>query len=313
MGAGAGDRAVPAGPDRGRAGRRRLHGDRRAHRPQVAVAPRALDGRGRARRGRSLADGAPGGFRDARAPRRARARPRPHRRVERDLGEARAARLRGMGARATPSSLLGARLRPVADARADRAARRLAPRTARRLRLSPRHAWAGARSAGPHPRRRRLLRRDARGAALPAGSRRPGSRGGVDARSRGGAARPGCRRRGARSRRPPRAAATSRAAGRADRARARGPARARARRVQPGDRREPRHLGQDRRAPRPARLPEGRRPQPCRRNASGRSSTTSCRTRHRAFARCRPGRPGRRLASRSASIPGAEDERGGAR
>ena len=70
-------------------------------------------------------------------------------------------------------------------------------------------------------------------------------------------------------RRPPRAAATARAAGRADRARAGGPPRARARRVQPGDRRGSRHLGQDRRAPRPARLPEGRRPQPGRRDGLG--------------------------------------------
>ena len=53
--------------------------DRRAHRPQVTVASRALDGRGRARRGRRLAHGPPGSVRDARAPRRARARPRPGR------------------------------------------------------------------------------------------------------------------------------------------------------------------------------------------------------------------------------------------
>ena len=37
-------------------------------------------------------------------------------------------------------------------------ARRLAPRTPRRLRLPPRHARSGARSGRPHPRRRRLLR-----------------------------------------------------------------------------------------------------------------------------------------------------------
>ena len=158
VGAGARERAVPADLDRGRAGRRRLHGHRRAHRSQVAVAARALDGRGRARRGRRLAHGPPGGFRHARAARRARARPRPRRRVERDLGEARAARVRRVGAGATPSALHGARLRPVAGARSDRAAGRLAPRAARRLRLPPRHARAGARSGRPHPRRRRLLR-----------------------------------------------------------------------------------------------------------------------------------------------------------
>ena len=93
--------------------------------------------------------GLPADVRHPRAARRARARPRPRRRVERDLGEARAARVRGVGAGATPSALHGARLRPVADARADRAARRLAPRAARRLRLPPRHARAGARPGRP--------------------------------------------------------------------------------------------------------------------------------------------------------------------
>ena len=175
VGAGARDRAVSEDLDRGRAGRRRLHGHRRAHRPQVTVAARALDGRRRARRGGRLAHGPPGRVRHARATRRARARPRPHRRVECDLGEARAARVRRVGARAAPSALHGARLRPVAGARSDRDARRLAPRTARRLRLPPRHARAGARPAGPHPRRRRLLRGDARGAPVQAGARRVGS------------------------------------------------------------------------------------------------------------------------------------------
>ena len=116
-------------------------------------------------------------------------------------------------------------------------------------------------------------------------------------------------RRGARRRGPPRAAATSRAAGRADRARAGSPPRARARRVQPGDRRRPRHLGQDRRAPRPARLREGRRPQPGRGNALGlraRSRSSRSFTTHRAFARCRSGVQRRTLVSPSAPIRGAE-------
>ena len=113
------------------------------------------------------------------------------RRVERDLGEAGAARIRRVGAGATPSSLHRARLRPVAGARSDRDPGRLAPRTARRLRLPPRHARAGARPAGPHPRRRRLLRGHARGAAVQAGSRRAGGRGGVDCArpKRGGSTR----------------------------------------------------------------------------------------------------------------------------
>ena len=152
--------------------------------------------------------GLPADCRHAAAPRRARARPRPGRRVERDLGEAGAARVRRMGAGATPSALHRARLRSVAGARPDRDAGRLAPRAARRLRLPPRHARAGARSGGPHPRRRRLLRGHARGTAVPAGARRGGGGGGAAARGRRGAARPGRRRRGARRRRPPRAAAT---------------------------------------------------------------------------------------------------------
>ena len=162
VGAGARDRAVSADLDRRRTGRRRLRGDRRAHRSQVALAPRALDGCGRARRGRRLAPGPTGSFGDARAARRAGARSRPRRRVERDLGEAGAARLRRVGARPAPPPLHRARLRPVADARSARDARRHAPRTTRRLRLPPRHARPGARPAGPHPRRRRLLQRDAR-------------------------------------------------------------------------------------------------------------------------------------------------------
>ena len=102
-------------------------------------------------------------------------------RVQRDLGEARAARVRGVGAGAAPSSLHGAGLCPVPGAHSDRDACRIKPRTARRLRLSPRHAWAGARSGGPHPCRRRLLRGHARGAAVPAGTRSTGGRGGADA------------------------------------------------------------------------------------------------------------------------------------
>ena len=66
-----------------------------------------------------------------------------------------------------------------------------------------------------------------------------------------------------------RAAATSRAPGRADSAGAGSPPRARARRVQPDDRRRPRNLRQDGRAPRAACLREGRRPQPGRGDAVG--------------------------------------------
>ena len=269
-------RAVPAGPDRGRAGRRRLHGHRGAHRSQVAVAPRALDGRGRARGGRRLAPGPAGGFRDARAPRRARARPRSRRRVERDLGEARAARVRRMGAGAAPSSLHGARLRPVAGARADRGPGRLAPRAARRLRLPPRHARAGTRSGqpassppptatAPCARRGRTGRLSTR-AAAEAELMREAEEGRLDPEAVDAVlAAAGHRVR----------AATSRAAGRADRARAGGAPRARARRVEPGDRRR---ISASR--PRPSATTSStstRRPASAAgpRRRSGRSSTTS--------------------------------------
>ncbi len=57
--------------------------------------------------------GLPTDVRHARAARRARARPRPGRRVECDLGEARTARVRRVGARAAAPALHRARIRPV--------------------------------------------------------------------------------------------------------------------------------------------------------------------------------------------------------
>ena len=96
-----------------------------------------------------------------------------------------------------------------------------------------------------------------------------GCRGGAETRGRRGTARPGGGRCRARGRGASRAEAVPRAAGRADTARARGAAGARARLVEPGNRRRSRHLRQDRRAPHPARLPEGRRPQPRRRDRLG--------------------------------------------
>ena len=56
-----------------------------------------------------------GGLRNALATRSTRARSRPHRRVERDLGEARTARLRRVGARPALPSFHGARVRPVTE------------------------------------------------------------------------------------------------------------------------------------------------------------------------------------------------------
>ena len=113
VGARARERAVSTDLHRGRPDRRRIRGHRRDHRSQVAVAARALDERGRARRGRRLAHGPPGRLRHPRAARRARARPRPGRRVECDLGEAGTARVRRVGARAPAPALHRAGLRPV--------------------------------------------------------------------------------------------------------------------------------------------------------------------------------------------------------
>ena len=237
LGAGAGGRAVPAALDRGRKGRRRLRGDRRVHRSQVAVAARAFDGRGRARRGRRLADGPPGRFRHVRAPRRARARPRPRRRFQLDLGEARAARLRRVGARATASPLHGARLRPVAGLapigvlagsnheRLDgsgyhRNTRGPALDQPARI-LAAADCYRAMREARPY---RPALDAPAAEAELLRDAREGGS----------------TRRRSTRCSAPPAIAstATARAARRIDRARAGGPPRAGARGVQPPDRRD---------------------------------------------------------------------------
>ena len=82
-----------------------------------------------------------------------RARPRPRRRVERDLGEARGARVRRVGARPPASTLHRARLRAVGDARADRAPGRLSSRAAGRIRVPP------GRSRRRHSMRRRAYSR----------------------------------------------------------------------------------------------------------------------------------------------------------
>ena len=178
--------------------------------------------------------------------------------------------LRRVGARAAAPALHRARLRPVAGARPDRAAGRLTPRAARRLRLPPRHPRAGARSGRPHPRRRRLLR-------APCARRgRTGRRSTPRRRRRSCCAR---RRRDGSTRRP--STRCSRAAGHRVAKRPRElPAGLTPRELEVllalvrGQSNQAiadgsRHLGQDRRAPRPARLREGRRPQAGRRDALG--------------------------------------------
>ena len=200
VGRGAGDRAVPADLDGRCAGRRGLHGDRRTRGPQVALAPRALDRRGRPCRGGRLASGAPGSLRDARAAGGARARPRPGRRVERDLGEARAPRFRRMGTGPAPPALHGARLRPVAALAAIGV---LAGSHHERLDGSGYHR--GTRGPALDQAARILAAADCYAAMREARPYRPaldagGGRGRVAARGRGRPARPGSGRRRARPR-----------------------------------------------------------------------------------------------------------------
>ena len=171
---GAGDRrraAAPAVDDR-RRDRRRVPRGRDVHRPQVLLAARTRRGHVPARRGGRLAPRSPGGRGDDGAARRARARPRPSRGIERNLGEARALRSHRLGARAAAPILHRALVRPRARTCVDRRAGGCPSRAARRRRLPPQDACAGARPSGAHPRRRRLLPGDARAAPAPTRARR---------------------------------------------------------------------------------------------------------------------------------------------
>ena len=193
--------------DRGRAGRRRLHGDRRAHRPQVAVAARALDGRGRARRGRRLAPGT--------------ARRRPSTLVRRaalahDLG-----RVGVSNAIWEKPGPLGfgewerVRLHPHFTERAFAQSPALAPigllAGSHHERLDGSGYHRGTRAPALDQAARILAAADCYAAMREARPYRPaldaaGGRGGAAARGRRGAARPGGRRRRARRGGPPRAA-----------------------------------------------------------------------------------------------------------
>ena len=266
--------------------------DRRDHRPEVAVAARALDRRRRAGRGRRLARwGCPS---------------------DSVTLVRRAALAHDLGRVGVPNAIwekpgpLGfgewerVRLhahyteRAFAQSPALAPIGRLAGSHHERLDGSGYHrgsARAGPRSGRPHPRRRRLLLGDARGAAR------------TGRRSTRPAAEAELLREAKEGRLDPEAvdavlgAAGHRVAKRPRElpagltpARAGGAARPRARRVEPGDRRRSRHLREDRRAPRPAHLREGRRPQPRGRDALGLRAGPRSHA-HRAFARC--GRAGR--------------------
>ena len=123
------------------------------------------------------------------APRRPRARLRPPRRVERDLGQAGPARCRRVGARAHASLRDRAHAAPVRGPRPARPHRRPAPRAPRRLRLPARPRGPRDLAARADHRRRRRLPGDARAAPASPGAQR----------RRGG--HPAARRR---ARRPPR-------------------------------------------------------------------------------------------------------------
>ena len=199
------ERARAADLALGRPDRRRVRDDRRDHRAQVAVAARALDRRGRARRGRRVALRAPGRLRDRPAARRARPRPRPRRRVSNAIWE----KPGPLGFGEWERVRLHAHYTERAFAQSPALAPigRLAGSHHERLDGSGYHR--GSRGpdldrARPHPGRRRLLHGHARGPAVQAGARRRGGGDRAPARGAGGTARLRGRRRGARRRRAPR-------------------------------------------------------------------------------------------------------------
>ena len=196
----------------GRAVRRRAARDRELRRPEVAVHARPCPRRRRARGGGRRASWvcpSRGSHAAARGPR---ARPRPAGRLERDLGQARAARRRGVGAGSAPSLPDRAHAAPVRGARAARRDRGAAPRAARRLGL-PARALRARRSrvrrgssARPTPTRRCASRAPTAGALADDAARRAARRGqGGPPRRRRRRGRP--RRRGPSRAAPPRGAA----------------------------------------------------------------------------------------------------------
>ena len=187
-----------------------------------------------------------------------RARPGAARHLERDLGQAGAARRRRMGARATPPVPDRAHAAPVTVALTARGDRRPASRTARRLGLSAGALGRGDLPPRAHPRRGRRLPGDARAAAVPRGPLGRGRGRRASRRRAGGAPRRRGRRGGAGRGRAPRDPAP-RGAGRADPARGRGARPARPRALEQADRAPARHLAEDGRQPHRAHLFEDRR------------------------------------------------------
>ena len=187
LGGGARCRAVAPDLGRRRADRRRVRGHRRAHRPQVAVAARALDQRGRACGGGCLANGPRGRRRNARAARRRLPTTSAAWACRTRSGRSRARWASGSGSacgcmRTSPSGRSRSRstlaaIGELAGSHHERLDGSGYHRGSRGTTLDQRRA---------HPRGGRLLRRDARGASVPARARRRRGRGGAQARGEEG-------------------------------------------------------------------------------------------------------------------------------
>ena len=168
-----------AGRERAPRHRRRIRG---RCRPEATRSPRSLT------RSRSADHGgrtSPRPRREDDRPARGRgsaARHRPSCRDERNLGEARSAHRRRVGAGATAPVPLRADPRRLPSARASRAYRGHAPRTVGRLRLPPRRRCARPARERSHPRRRGFVSGDDAGASAPAGAERRARREGAPKR-----------------------------------------------------------------------------------------------------------------------------------
>ena len=218
--------------------RRRVRRDGGVHRPQVALAARAL---------RPAWPSSPRPRRGAWASGRPRSRscgaPRSRTTSDASASRTRSGRSPGRSGSATGSACGCTRTTPSARSPSRRRWRRSGAWPARTTSGSTAPATTAARVAPALDQAARILAaadcyqamREARPhrAALDAAA----AEAELLREAERGPARPRCRRRGARRRRPPRRAAAARAARGPDRARARGPARARARASEPGDRR----------------------------------------------------------------------------
>ncbi len=280
-----------ARPRRGRV-RGGAGGGRPLRRPQVPLHPRALDG---GRRAGGASDGAPrpagrGGA--GRAPRRTGHGVRATGRVQRHLGQGRAAERRRVGAGPAPPAPHRAHAPPVPWSGPARPHRGAAPRAPGRVRLPEGAHGSGDPAPGPRARRGRRVPGHAGAETTPAGARR--GRGGPDAARRGPGrtARRRRRRRRAGGGRPPGGPAP-RGAGRAHRPGGRGAVPARPRPVEQGDRRPAGDHAQDGRQPRRAHLRQARRVEPGGRRALRRAARVAARGAARASASVPASNPGR--------------------